>query len=259
MLPDSKNKNFYFLVLILLLIIAIMAAYNFLYLKKIDENKDIKVIDEVTEVKEIEKKVPISCIKCDGEKSKETQENIVNIKGNIQEINGVKHHHYIVPDSEFDDEGIITNACNQLFKFFGGWKPTLMHSFIKKLNPNYNGWIGDFPSFNENIDKPIGTQIKYPPMDLVGIYFDKGTRFISDKGVESWNTYTFDEVVKATNGAENVYYFWRTPNMFNKFFKNKFKHQEYKRVKIDPNDPHLNHPHCPLFAKVLTQEDIDNL
>nr|WP_011178421.1 hypothetical protein [Beet leafhopper transmitted virescence phytoplasma]AAR84209.1 unknown [Beet leafhopper transmitted virescence phytoplasma] len=249
MFPDSKNKNFYFLNSILLLIIAIMTAYNFLYLQEIDKNKDIKVINEVTEIKEIEKKIPIPCLKCNA-----------NTNTHIQEINGVKHHHYIVPDSEFKENGFLKNNCDSVFQ--RDLKPTLMHSFIKKLNPNYRGWICWTPSFNENNNNKlkIMTEIKHPPLDLVGIYFDKGTRFSGDDGNnDDWDKYTFDEVVKATNGAENVYYFWRTSNMFETYKNEMYTNKSWCSIKIDSNNPKPNKPHCPPFAKVLTQEDIDNL
>nr|WP_011178416.1 hypothetical protein [Beet leafhopper transmitted virescence phytoplasma]AAR84204.1 unknown [Beet leafhopper transmitted virescence phytoplasma] len=249
MFSDSKNKNFYFLNSILLLIIAIITAYNFLYLKEIDKNKDIKVINEVTEIREIEKKIAIPCLKCG-----------TNTNTHIQEINGVKHHHYIVPDSEFKEDGIIKKDCSYIV-FEPDEKPTLMHKFIKKLNPNYTGWVCWTPSFNENnTDLRIMTEIKHPPMDLVGIYFDKGTRFSGDdENDKDWDKYTFGEVVKATNGAENVYYFWRTPNMLEKYLQKMTSDSAYQKIYNRKQHPQSNKPHCPPFAKFLTQEDIDNL
>jgi hypothetical protein len=253
MFSDLKKKNYYLFSLILLLIIAIMLVYNFLYLQEIEKNRNIKVVNEVTEIREVEKKIAIPCIKCNSEKG----------NSHIQEINGVKHHHYIVPDSEFDNNiGTLKTTTTDLFR--NGGVPTLMHKFIKKLNPNYEGWIGLFPSFNENINKynenvnclRIMTEIKYPPMDLVGIYFDKGTRFGGNDTSKDWDKYTFDEVVKETNGAENVYYFWRTHNMFEKFFE---AIKTRKGEKINQINPQLNKPRCPSFAKVLTQEDINKL
>ncbi|MDV3167221.1 MAG: hypothetical protein Q8784_02270 [Vigna little leaf phytoplasma] len=71
----------------------------------------------------------------------------------------------------------------------------------------------------------------------------------------AWDEYTFDEVVKATDGVENVYYFWRTPLMANIFNSTLI----IDVIKINPNDPQSNAPRCPSFAKLLTQADIDNL
>ncbi|MDV3167220.1 MAG: hypothetical protein Q8784_02265 [Vigna little leaf phytoplasma] len=65
----------------------------------------------------------------------------------IEVINGVKHHHYIVPDSEFDSNGFIKGKCKEVF-VKNEFPPTLVHKFIKKLNPKYDGWICWSPSFN---------------------------------------------------------------------------------------------------------------
>jgi hypothetical protein len=64
MFSDLKKKKLYLFSFILLLIIGIMLVYNFLYLQEIEKNRNIKVVNEVTEIREVEKKIPIPCIKC---------------------------------------------------------------------------------------------------------------------------------------------------------------------------------------------------
>ncbi|CCP88670.1 hypothetical protein, partial sequence, partial [Candidatus Phytoplasma solani] len=186
----------------------------------------------------------------------------------IKIINGVKHHHYIVPDSEFDSRGLVNNNCESVY--IKHLQPNLMHQFVKKINPDYNGWICWCPSFNETLktntyfteainfsmNAAIVTEIKHPPLDLVGIYFDKGTRFSGHDIRSDWDKYTFDEVIKATNGAENVYCFWRTSEMALAFERYVISISSYKYKKLNPE---VNKPRCPSFAKLLTQEDIDRL
>ncbi|WP_373402639.1 collagen-like protein [Candidatus Phytoplasma solani] len=177
----------------------------------------------------------------------------------IEIINGVKHHHYIVPDSEFKkNDGLLNNAVKKVYK--ENLQPTLMHQFIKKINPDYDGWICCTPSFNEKNDGhnlDIMTEIKHPPFDLVGIFFDKGTRFSGSNDMTDWDKYTFDEVIKATNGAENVYYFWRGTSKMSLAFERFVISISY--IDIKKLNPELNKPRCPSFAKLLTQEDIDRL
>ncbi|MFG6084749.1 MAG: AYWB SAP65-like protein [Candidatus Phytoplasma solani] len=192
----------------------------------------------------------------------------ISPNSHIEIIKGVNYYHYIVPDSEFDSGGLANNICE--YVYIDHSQPNLMHQFIKKINPDYNGWICWCPSFNETLktntyftedlnfpmNAAIVTEIKHPPFDLVGIYFDKGTRFSGHNIRSDWDKYTFDEVIKATNGAENVYCFWRTSEMALAF-------ERYVNMySLDGNrklNPELNKPRCPSFAKLLTQEDIDRL
>ncbi|MDV3196175.1 MAG: hypothetical protein Q8885_01430 [Candidatus Phytoplasma stylosanthis] len=221
---------------------------------KIFELKNEKIKELEQENKELKNK--ISELEKEIERLKNKNQ---TTSSHIEVINGVKHHHYIVPDSEFDNgkySGRITNTCQQNL-FQENVKPNLMQKFIKKINPNYDGWICWSPSFNEEErQSSIQTEIKYPPKDLVGIFFDKGKRYLGNNDCDDWDKYTFDEVIKETNGAENVYYFWRTPEMSNLFYKSL---NVMKDRKINPQDPQSNKPRCPSFAKLLTQEDIDNL
>ncbi|MDV3202768.1 MAG: hypothetical protein Q8901_02390 [Candidatus Phytoplasma stylosanthis] len=213
------------------------------------ENKELK-----NKISELEKEIKRLLKEIERLKNK----NQTTTSSHIEVINGVKHHHYIVPDSAFDKKGEMKNSC-ELFKnmYRKDLEPNLMQQFIQKINPNYNGWICWSPSFNEEeITSDIQTEIKYPPKDLVGIFFDKGERYLGNNEKDDWDKYTFDEVIKETNGAENVYYFWRTPEISDLFYKCVISSKEKK---INKQDPESNKPRCPSFAKLLTQEDIDNL
>ncbi|WP_323847961.1 MAG: hypothetical protein Q2306_02505 (plasmid) [Phytoplasma sp.] len=280
-LKPQKNKIFISIILIFLLIIMLLTSYILISMKHIEDNrKDIEINNETISdnIQIVEKKIPVTlpCPNCVVNKkikelfqqiekiqaskeitNTEKQKQINQIQEEIIENNfKTKFHHYIVPDSEFESKYYdLKNITWELF-INNPEKATLMHKFIKKLNPEYKGWICSNPSFNENNDKVrIMTEVKHPPCDLVGIYFDKGKRFNGDDTDLDWDKYTYDEVIKATSGAENVYIFWRTREMANKFIQKVLNTQKF----IDPNKRELNGFLCPSNAKLLTEQDIENL
>ncbi|MBT1576663.1 hypothetical protein KEC49_00565 ['Elaeagnus angustifolia' witches'-broom phytoplasma] len=170
----------------------------------------------------------------------------------IQTVNDKKHYHFIVPDSEFMQDGTLKNSETHVY--MENLKPTLMHKIIYKIQPQYDGWVACFPSFNGQdlagaFLYSVMTGIKTPPLDLVGIYFESPF----DKfDISDWNKYTLDDILQMKNESQNIYFFWRSPKMTN-IYK---KYHLFKPGK-EKYHPTLNKPISPQNALMLTEEFID--
>ncbi|ABC65446.1 conserved hypothetical protein [Aster yellows witches'-broom phytoplasma AYWB] len=170
----------------------------------------------------------------------------------IQTVNGKKHYHFILPDSEFMQDGTLKNSETHVY--MENLKPTLMHQMICKIQPQYDGWIACFPSFNgQDLSGvflySVMTGIKTPPLDLVGIYFESP---FDNFDVGDWNKYTLDDILQMKNESQNIYFFWRTPKMTN-IYK---KYHLFKPGK-EKYHPTFNKPRSPQNSLMLTEEFID--
>ncbi|MEC4559050.1 MAG: effector protein ['Conium maculatum' witches'-broom phytoplasma] len=74
------------------------------------------------------------------------------------------------------------------------------HSLFQK----YFDYTQEQPCYNADLDQfSIVWKIKDPLPNLLGVFFDNGTRFDED------NKYTLEELKNMGNGAKNMYIFWK--------------------------------------------------
>ncbi len=170
----------------------------------------------------------------------------------IQTVNGKKHYHFILPDSEFMEDGTLKNSETHVY--MENLKPTLMHKIIYKIQPQYDGWIARFPSFNgQDLSGvflySVMTGIKTPPLDLVGIFFESP---FDKYDVGDWNKYTLDDILQMKNESQNIYFFWRTPKM-----TNIYKKYHLFKPGNEKYHPTFNKPRSPQNSLILTEEFID--
>ncbi|WP_349401913.1 putative secreted protein [Candidatus Phytoplasma solani] len=81
-------------------------------------------------------------------------------------------------------------------------------SYIQKyINPNFNGFVSNSPSYNSTQYGSIHWYIKDSDDDLIAVYFDGGTRNERDKN------YDFVDLRWLGNGSSHIYCFWRMPEV----------------------------------------------
>ncbi|MBP5836063.1 hypothetical protein [Candidatus Phytoplasma meliae] len=77
------------------------------------------------------------------------------------------------------------------------------------------------PSYNSYSDSHLNTKIKNPPSNLLGVYFDGGTREHQD------NCYTLDDLKQINNNANNMYIFYDNTNYCDIYVNLKYNQNIY--------------------------------
>ncbi|QTX02872.1 putative secreted protein, SAP05-like [Candidatus Phytoplasma luffae] len=99
-----------------------------------------------------------------------------------------------IPNEEFINNTRIVNVNISNINVLKNHEAFKQYFDFTINGPCYNGNIADFA---------IMWKIKTPPHNLLGVFFDNGTRSDED------NQYTLEELKQMGNGAQNMYIFWQ--------------------------------------------------
>ncbi|MFB5029568.1 MAG: hypothetical protein WJU30_00101 [Candidatus Phytoplasma pruni] len=98
------------------------------------------------------------------------------------------------PNEEFIGDMRIVNTTFSDINRIKYFQPFSQYFDFKISVPCYNGNIAEFA---------IMWKIKNPPRNLLGVFFDNGTRDDED------DKYTLEDLKQMGNGAKNMYIFWQ--------------------------------------------------
>ncbi|GFZ75205.1 hypothetical protein HPP_1630 [Hydrangea phyllody phytoplasma] len=88
--------------------------------------------------------------------------------------------------------------------------PQQIKTYIKtNINPSFWGFVSNYPCYNSETIQTypcLLCRIKDASSDLLGVFFDGGTRTASFKGEIK---YSLDDLKQMLNGAQNMYIFWK--------------------------------------------------
>ncbi|MGE9276290.1 MAG: SVM family protein [Candidatus Phytoplasma pruni] len=98
------------------------------------------------------------------------------------------------PNEEFVSDMRIVNVTVSNINILKNHEIFKQYFDFTLTGPRYNGNIEEFA---------IIWKIKNPPRNLLGVFFDNGTRDDED------DKYTLEDLKNMGNGAQNMYIFWK--------------------------------------------------